>query len=61
MDISYFTIPNPIHPGDLGTVILRITVPPVTIEEDVGSRVWHLAFGLLGRDRGCEQRNPENA
>jgi hypothetical protein len=61
MNICNITIPNPIHPGDLGTVVLRVAVPPVTIEEDVGSRVWHLAFHLLGRDRGREQRNPENA
>jgi|TARA_Y100000758_G_scaffold296188_1_gene254918 hypothetical protein len=52
MNICNITIPNPIHPGDLGTVVLRVAVPPVTIEEDVGSRVWHLAFHLLGRDRG---------
>jgi len=51
MDISYFTIPNPIHPGDLGTVILRITVSPVTIKKNIGSRICSLAFGLLGRDR----------
>jgi hypothetical protein len=58
MNICNLTIPNPIHPGDLGTVVLRVAVSPITIEEDVGSRIWCLAFYLLGRDRSRYQRNP---
>jgi hypothetical protein len=58
MNIRNLAVPNPIHPVDLGTVVLRVTVSPVAIKEDIGSRIWRLAFYLLGRDRSRYQRNP---
>jgi hypothetical protein len=39
MNICNLTIPNPIHPGDLGTVVLRVAVSAVTIEEYIGPRI----------------------
>jgi hypothetical protein len=56
MNIRDPTIPDPIHPVDLGTVVLGITVSPVAVEENIGSRARRLIPCLLGRDRNRKQR-----
>ncbi len=52
VNVGDLAVVDPVHPGDLRAVVLRVAVPPVAVEEDVRS----LAAFLSGeRQGGAEQ------